>query len=98
MLALAPFDGGRELVDTGIFYVIGVPTGMAAAAVCAWYWPRRAWRYGIAVALGQCLMAVALNGEVGNLFPLTLMLFAVLSLPMVVTAGVSGWLQRHTSV
>jgi hypothetical protein len=47
------------------------------------------------VAFGQFLAAFALNGEVGNLFPLTLMFFAVLALPMIVTAGVSGWLQRH---
>jgi peptidoglycan/LPS O-acetylase OafA/YrhL len=98
VLALAPFGGERELVDTGIFYVIGVPTGMAAAGVCAWYWPQRAWRYGIAVALGQFLATFALNGEIGNLFPLTLMFFAVLALPMVVTAGLAGWLHRRPPV
>ncbi len=98
MLALTPFDGGRELLDTGIFYIIGLPAGMAAAAVVAWHWPRGAWRYGFAVAFGQCLMSVVLNGDVGNLFPLTVMLFAALSLPMVMTAGFTGWLQRQYAV
>jgi len=95
VLVLAPFGGERELLDTGIFYVIGVPLGAATAAVFAWHWPQHAWRYGMAVALGQCLGVFIVAGELANLFPLTIVLFALLASPMVLTATVTGWLHRR---
>ena len=96
MVVLAPFAGGRELLDTGFFFLVGVPAGMAMAAVFAWRWPERAWSYGLAVALGQCLMTFALAGLIPNLFPVTLLLFLVLALPMAASGAVAGWLQRRS--
>ncbi|MEM7119649.1 MAG: hypothetical protein AAF563_00145 [Pseudomonadota bacterium] len=92
---LAPFAGGRELLDTGFFFVAGVPAGMAMAAVFAWRWPQRGWSYGLAVALGQCLMTFVFAGAISSLFPVTLLLFLVLALPMAISGAVAGWLQRR---
>ena len=97
VLVLAPFGGGREVLDTGIFYVIGLPLGMATAALFAWNWPQHAWRCGVAVALGQCLAVFVLAGEIGNLFPLTIVLFAMLAMPMILAATLAGWAHRRSA-
>lgn len=96
MVVFAPFAGDRELLDTGFFFLVGVPAGMAMAAVFAWRWPQRAWSYGLAVALGQCLMTFVLAGAITSLFPVTLLLFLVLALPMAISGVVAGWLQRRS--
>lgn len=73
----------------------GAATWLAASLVTG---KREAWDAGLYWALAlffaQCLAMALRNGEIGNLFPLGLFMFGVLSLPAVAAANFGARLKK----
>lgn len=85
-IAGAELANRREAWDAGIYWVLFYPLALAACGYLGYRYPERPWRWALALFFGQCLALGIRNGEVGNLFPLGLIVFGVLALPGVAAA------------
>jgi hypothetical protein len=86
MFAAAEVSGRREAWDSGIYWAVFYPISIVACGILGYLFPERPWRWALAFFLGQCVGMLLRNGEIGNLFPLGLILFGILSLPGVAIA------------
>jgi hypothetical protein len=93
MFAAAEVSGRREAWDSGIYWTVFYPLSIVACGVLGYLFPERAWRWALAFFLGQCVAMLLRNGELGNLFPLGLILFGILSLPGVAVAKLGAKLK-----
>ena len=64
------------------------------AAIVSFFAPSRFWRWAMFPFGAQALVAI-LQNPTGNLLPLGLIMFAILSLPCIAAAWVGGWLGRR---
>jgi hypothetical protein len=85
-LVAAAATGRREAWDAGIYWSLFYPLSLAVAGILAYLFPKRPWRWAAALFLGQLVAMAVRSGEIGNLFPLGLIAFGVLSLPAVAVA------------
>jgi hypothetical protein len=93
MFVAAEVSGRREAWDSGLYWAVFYPLSIVACSVLGYLFPERAWRWALAFFLGQCVAMLLRNGELGNLFPLGLVLFGILSLPGVVVAKLGAKLK-----
>lgn len=87
---------GREPWDLGEFWKALYPGMMAASALLGYLAPERPWRWGLAMLMGQgfwMLLKTSLKSGVPNLWPMSLALFAVLSLPCIGAAFFGAYLR-----
>jgi hypothetical protein len=85
----------RDVLDDPAFWQIGYPLTLAAALVLGLVWRERPWRWVVALMCGQAFWSLAVatyQSGVPNLFPLTLLMFAVLGLPCLLTAYTGQWI------
>ncbi len=78
-------SGKPEAWDSEYYGKISYPLFAAGAAVLGYFGHTRPWRWPLSMALGQAAVLFA-RGPVGNLAPLGLIAFLVLSLPLLVPA------------
>jgi len=93
MFAAVEVSGRREAWDSGIYWAVFYPISIVACGVLGYLFSERAWRWAPAFFLGQCVAMLLRNGELGNLFPLGLILFGILSLPGVAVAKLGAKLK-----
>lgn len=89
--AAAALSGRREPWDASAYWAVAYPASILAAAILGYLFPLRAWRWGFALFAGQFIGMCVRDGELGNLWPLGLAMFAVLALP---AAGAAAGLAR----
>ncbi len=87
---------GREAWDAPGYWQIGYPLALAACGVLGWLFPHGAWRWPLAVFVAQAITMFVMAGELGNLWPLAIAMFVILSLPGVALALFAGWLRRRS--
>jgi len=92
-LALA-IPSGREAWDTSSYFTTFVPALVLFAGALGFLFPRRAWRWGLALFAGQAAAAVVLN-PTGGLLPLGLIVFGFLSVPAVISATLGAFISRR---
>ena len=85
-LGTSALAGRREAWDASAYWTIAYPAALCACALLGYLYPLRAWRWAIVLFEAQFLAMCIHNGEIGNLWPLGLVLFAVLALPGVLVA------------
>jgi hypothetical protein len=96
-IGIAGISGRREAWDSNVYFTVGIPLSCVLAFVLGIVEPARSWRWGVAPFAGQFL-AMLLTQGVGNLLPLGMIAFAVLSIPAVVAARVGAAVaQRRAS-
>lgn len=76
----------KEAWDSGLYWAVFYPLSIAACGYFGLRHPDRPWRWALALFLGQSLALGIRSGELGNLFPLGLILFGVLALPGIAVA------------
>ena len=86
-------SGRREAWDSPIFWVYGMPAALAVSFGIGVLAKGRAWLGTLAVVPGQVGAMMVRTGEIGNLWPLALVLSAILSAPFV-AASFLGWKAR----
>src|SRR5262245_12152503 len=71
----------REAWDSSFYWIVGYPAAAAVAVSLAVRYPHRSWLWAILIFESQLVAQWIVSGEVGNLWPIGMVLFAVVSLP-----------------
>lgn len=87
-------SGRREAWDAPFYWMIAFPASLAVCAALGWRFPQRPWRWALLLFQGQFIAMCMRNGEVGSLAPLGMLMFALLSLPGMLVAGLAARLGR----
>lgn len=85
-LGVHALSGRREAWDSEEFWVAGLPLACLASLLIGHRSTRGDWRWTILVAPSQVATMMVRSGDIGNLWPLTLVLSALLSAPFVFAA------------
>ncbi|MGB8274109.1 MAG: hypothetical protein WCF16_02440 [Alphaproteobacteria bacterium] len=86
-IVIAHVGERNEAWDSPLYASVGLPLMLVAAAFMGYFAPRHPWRYAIAMTGAQFITMLVTTG-VGALLPLGAAIFAVLTLPL----GLSAWL------
>lgn len=87
-------SGRREAWDSGMYWAIFYPAAIAVCAVLGYWFPERPWRWCLALFAAQFVTMGLMAGEIGNLAPLGLILFGVLSVPAIWAAKLTAGSKR----
>ncbi|MBY0268443.1 MAG: hypothetical protein K2X06_01060 [Burkholderiales bacterium] len=82
-------SGRREAWDAPIYFSIGIPAMCVVIFVLAYFFPQRAWRWVLSMALGQSL-AMVLGGGSASLWPLAIIAMTVVSIPQFIVAMIAS--------
>jgi hypothetical protein len=94
-IAVSTASGRREAWDSEWYFLIGTPAVCLASAVLGFLEPSKSWRWGVAPLVGQFSWMLVTQGP-GNLLPLGVVVFGVLSVPSIVTAKIGAFFgNRH---
>jgi hypothetical protein len=86
--------GGKEAWDHGSYFGISVPAMVAVAAYAAYRAKSRWWRWPLTLVLAQFAAALLLGGF-GSLFPLGIIVFLILGVPMFIAAAIGAWIAKR---
>jgi hypothetical protein len=92
-IGISMVSGRREAFDSELYYRIGMPVVCIASAIFGFLEPNKSWRWGILPLLGQFSWMLLTQGP-GNLLPLGMIFFSILSVPSIITARIGAFLGR----
>jgi drug/metabolite transporter (DMT)-like permease len=95
-MGISMATGRHDPMDHGSYYTIGQPLMCVGALAIGYLFPRRPWRWALAMAAGQ-MIAALLNGNSLNLLPFAIAYMTILSVPQVIAAYAGAWLSRRRS-
>jgi hypothetical protein len=78
--------GKREPWDAAVYWAVAYPVAIGASAILGYAYRDRPWRWPLVLFEAQFIAMCLRNGELGNLWPLGMALFAVIAVPGVVAA------------
>lgn len=87
--------GRREAWDHSSYFLVSLPVMTMVAAYAGYRAKARAWRWPLALILGQFATLLLLEGF-GNLLPLGIIAFVILGVPMMAGASIGAWLGRRS--
>lgn len=90
-LAITLVTGKKEAWDSGVYFSVGIPIMCAAIFAISYFFPIRAWRWTLSMAVGQSL-AIASGAGSLNLWPLSIVAMTIVSTPQFVTGFVASLL------
>ena len=93
-VVIALITGRREAWDTELYWSVGLPAATLASVALGVATRGRDWAWAILVAPAQVFTMMVRSAELGGLWPLTLVLSAVLSAPFLFAAFVGSRLRR----
>jgi hypothetical protein len=83
-------SGRREPWDSASFWWGAYPAAIAVSAWLGYRWPVKPWRWPLALFEAQLVAMWLRAGEPGNLWPLAMVLIAVIALPGVGVAALAS--------
>jgi hypothetical protein len=83
-------SGRREAWDSQLYFLIGIPVVCIMSAALGFVETNRPWRWGVAPLIGQFSWMLLTQGP-GNLLPLGLVVFGILSVPSIMTAWIGAF-------
>ena len=89
-VVVSAVSGRREAWDSHWYFSVGYPLICAVSMALGYLVPARSWRWGLAPFAGQFLWLLLTQGP-GNLLPLGVIAFGVVSLPAVVAARIGAY-------
>jgi len=92
--AVSLMSGRTEAWDAPQYWTIAFPLLLISATALGYAFPEKPWRWALALFLSQLPAMMIYSGEVGNLFPLGIIMFGILSLPAIICAKGGRWLRR----
>ena len=96
-LGIGAWSGRSEAWDSNLFWSIGTIVMMFSVIFIAYIWPERSWRWGFTIIGAQAIIGLIQAFPHINLWPLSLVLFFILSLPLVILATVVSAIKRHVN-
>jgi hypothetical protein len=94
-IVIALASGRNEAWDSGLYFSAGIPAVCLVSMAIAYLEPRRSWRWGVLPMVGQ-LVWMLLSQGVGNLLPLGVIVFGVLSIPSIIAARIGAFIATKT--
>ena len=91
----AVMTGKREPWDTDVYWTAAYPLAVIGSAVLGLLFPQRAWRWAVLLMLMQFVVMIAMGSGLG-LWPLGLIVLAVLAMPAAFAAVLAARLRRST--
>jgi peptidoglycan/LPS O-acetylase OafA/YrhL len=88
-------SGKKEAWDAGVYWTVAYPVAIVLSGLLGLFYPKGAWRWPLALFVFQFVGMVVRSGELGNLWPLGLLLFVVLSVPGILAAMGATWLRAR---
>jgi len=92
-IGISMVSGRKEAFDSELYYRIGMPVVCLASAAFGFLEPNKSWRWGILPLLGQFSWMLLTQGP-GNLLPLGMIFFGILSVPSIIAARIGAFLRR----
>lgn len=93
-LTISFITGEREAWDSRYYFIYGLPLMALLAGVLGFVVPIRTWRCAVTIMASQALVAI-LQNPTANLLPPGLLVFAVLSIPLLISAYLGGALRQR---
>jgi hypothetical protein len=90
-------SGRKEAWDGPFYWIFTYPVAILASAFMGYKYPERPWRWPLVLFEAQLIGAWIRAGEPGNLWPIAMMMFAVLSVPGIVVAHFAGRYARRSA-
>lgn len=87
-------SGAREPWDVPLYWNAVYPVAMVVAGALGYAFPERPWRWALTMFIAQFVAMTLRASELGNLWPLGLLMFVALSLPGMAFGKVGAWLRR----
>ena len=84
----------REAWDSGLYWFVAYPIAIAICVHLGRRFPERPWRWALALFGAQSVTMALLSGEIGNLFPMGIIAFGVISIPGILAAK---WAARRAA-
>ena len=88
-IIVSAISGRAEAWDSGLYYSVGMPAVCIVAMAQGFFEPKQAWRWGAIPLAGQFIWMLLSQGP-GNLLPLGIVVFGVLSVPSIVAARIGA--------
>ncbi len=83
----------HEAWDSSLYFSAGIPMMCVISLLFGYLKPERAWRWGVMPIVGQCLWLL-ISQRIGNMLPLGLIFFAILTIPGIIAAHIGAFLAR----
>ena len=83
-------SGRREAWDSELYFLLGMPVVCMVSATLGFFEPNRSWRWGGTPLVGQFFWMLLTQGP-GNLLPLGVVVFGILSVPSIITAQIGAF-------
>ena len=94
-VATAMVTGKREPWDADIYWTVSYPLAVIGSALLGFLFPQRPWRWAAMLMLMQFVVMIAMGSGLG-LWPLGLIVLAVLAAPAALAAVLAARLRRGT--
>ena len=94
-LGIHAMSGRREAWDSTEFWTIGLPAAALISVAIGYMSLRSDWLWTALVAPSQMATMMVRGGEIGNLWPLTLILSTLLSTPFLIAALIGSTFRRR---
>jgi hypothetical protein len=92
-LGIGAWTGRREAWDSEQYWIVGLPIAAALAIVIGFLARGRSWVWAFTIVPGQVATMMLRSGEIGNLWPLAVMLSGILGAPFVVLSFIGSRLR-----
>lgn len=94
-ILIAQASGRREAWDSGLFFSVGMPAVCLVSMAFAFFEPNHSWQWGVLPMIGQFVWMLVSQGP-GNLLPLGVIVFGVLSVPAIIAAQIAAFIATKT--
>jgi hypothetical protein len=78
-----------------MYLSLGIPGLCLAAAIFGFLEPKNSWRWGNIPMLGQAAWMFGSSQELGNLWPLGLVAFGIIAIPLIIAARIGAGLSKR---
>jgi peptidoglycan/LPS O-acetylase OafA/YrhL len=95
--AVSLVSGRREAWDAPAYWIVAYPAAILACAWLGYAYPERTWRWPLILFEFQFVAMCIRNGELGNLWPFGVALFAIIALPGMIAARVAARFGRRAN-
>ena len=83
-------SGKREPWDSSLYWVVAYPLAILVSGAIGYHYPARSWRWAVVLFEAQFVAMCIRNGEIGNLWPIGMLLFVVVALPAMFAARLAA--------
>jgi hypothetical protein len=89
-IGIHALSGRREAWDSAEYWTLGLPSAMIVSVILGVFSRDRDWIWTCVIVPSQAMTMILRSGELGGLWPLTVILSTILSTPFVVGAFIGS--------